>query len=64
MFAKIGKILGGVAALRKILNVLANTIRDWRRKRTAKKSQTEFDAVERNPRRVARRMFNSDKDAD
>jgi len=64
MFSKIAKVLGGIAALRKILNVFAEIIREWKRKRTAKKSQAAFDRIERNPRRVARRMFNRDKDAD
>ena len=47
----------------RVIEKLIGIYREWKRKRTAKKSQAEFDAIERNSRRVARRMFDRD-DAD
>jgi len=64
MFSKIVNILGGVAAFRKILNVLANTIRDWKRRRSAKKAQKESNRIDRNHRAEWERMFDNNQNAD
>jgi hypothetical protein len=50
--------------LSKVLSLFADIYREWRRKRNAERSQADFDAIERNPRRAARRMFERNDDAD
>jgi hypothetical protein len=47
----------------RVIEKLIIIYREWKRKRTAEKSQAEFDRIERDPRRAARRMFDRD-DAD
>jgi len=53
----------GLAAWGRVFDAIRKAVREWKRKRTARKSQKEFDRIERDPRSVARRMFDRD-DAD
>lgn len=54
--------LKGLAAWGRIFDGLRKIYQEWKRKRTAEKSQAEFDRIERDPRASARRMFDRDKD--
>jgi hypothetical protein len=51
------------STISKVLSLLVDLFREWRRARTARKSQAEFDAIEHDPVVEFKRMFDREKDA-